>query len=232
MALSRVLAPTTADLSERPHSVPCKMPINAPGLTSGGGHPIITAMSTGRRSFIKGACLAGMCSCGSRRLLAAETAAETKPSAEAPAPAAMPQKWIASLLPLLAKGDKEYAKRLMKGCAQSHYEDLKMQATMDRFRGKLDAFLDFLRKEWGWIIEYDRQRGVIQVNENKATCVCPLVQKQHGDNLGILCHCSEGFNERMFAEAAGSPVRVEVTESILRGHKSCRYRIDLRASST
>ena len=185
-------------------------------------------MSTDRRSFIKGACLAGICSCGAGGLASAQTAGSGDVPAEAPKPVDMPHKWIATLLPLLAKGDREYAKRILKGCSESHYEDLKMQATVDRFRGNLDAFLAFLRKEWGWIIDYDRDHGVILVNENKGSCVCPLVQARHGDGLGILCHCSEGFNEKMFSEVVGSKVRVEVTESILRGHKSCKYRIDLR----
>ncbi len=139
----------------------------------------------------------------------------------------MPQKWIAALLPLLAKGDREYARRILKGCAASHYEDLKMQAVVDRFRGKLDDFLDVPRKEWGWIIEYDRDKGVILINENKPNCVCPLVQKGQPGDLGILCYCSEGFAEKMFSEVVGSPVRAEVIESVLRGHKSCKYRIDL-----
>lgn len=187
-------------------------------------------MDTNRRSFIQGACLAGMCTCGARGLSAAQ-ATQGPGLAPQPLPAAtMPQKWIATLLPLLAQGDRASAKRLLKGCAASHYDDLKMQAKVEPFRGKLDAFLDFLRQEWGWIIEYDRQRGVIQVNENKATCVCPLVQRQPGSNLGILCYCSEGFNERMFSEVVGSAVRVEVTESILRGHQSCKYRIELKTA--
>jgi hypothetical protein len=170
-----------------------------------------------------------MCTCGARGLSAAETAQDPKPAASQPA-ATMPQKWIVALLPQLARGDREYAKRLLKGCSRSHYDDLNLQATLDRFRGKLDDFLDFLRKEWGWVIEYDRDKGVIQVNENKAYCVCPLVPKQHGDNLGILCYCSEGIAEQMFSEVAGAPVRAEVVESILRGQKSCKYRIDLGRS--
>jgi predicted ArsR family transcriptional regulator len=177
---------------------------------------------------MKTACLAGICACGAEDATSAQTTADGNAPAEAAKPAGMPHKWIAALLPLLAKGDREYARRLLKGCAASHYEDLKMQATVDRFRGKLDAFLDFLRKEWGWIVAYDREGGVILVNENKSSCVCPLVQKNHGPDLGILCHCSEGFNEKMFSAVAGFKVRVEVTESILRGNKSCKYRIDLR----
>lgn len=141
----------------------------------------------------------------------------------------MPQKWIATLLPLLATGDREAAKHVLKGCAASHYDDLKMQATVERFAGRLPAFLDFLRAEWGWIIDYDRAAGVVAINENKSDCVCPLVAKKRGTNLGILCYCSEGFAEKMFSVVVGSPVRAEVTESILRGGKSCRYRIELKS---
>ena len=175
--------------------------------------------------------MAGMCSCGARGLVAAETAGGANTPADAPKPVSMPHKWIAILLPLLAKGDREYAKRILKGCAVSHYEDLKMQSVVERFRGKLDSFLDFLRKEGGWIIDYDRDKGIIQANENKDFCVCPLIQKGYGKDLGILCFCSEGFTERMFSEVVGSKVRAEVTESVLRSHKSCKYRIDLRPSS-
>ena len=126
----------------------------------------------------------------------------------------------------------EYARRLLKGCAASHYEDLKMQATVDRFKGKLDEFLDFPRKEWGWIIEHDQDqdKGVILINENKPNCVCPLVQKGQSGDLGILCYGSEGFEEKMFSEVVGSPVRAEVVECVLRGHKSCKYRIELGRS--
>ncbi len=181
---------------------------------------------------MKTACLAGLCACGAEGTSTAQTASNTNTQTEVPKPVTMPHKWIATLLPLLAKGDREDAKRILKGCAESHYEDLKMQTTVDRFRGKPDEFLAFLRKEWGWGIDYDRDRGVIQVNENKSYCVCPLVQKNHGTDLGILCYCSEGFAEKLFSEVFGSRVRAEVTESILRGQKSCKYTIALKPATT
>ncbi len=183
------------------------------------------AMSTDRRSFMKTACLAGFCACGAEA--AALGGSDSGVQTAAPQPVGMPQKWIAKLLPLLSKGDPEYARRTLKGCAESHYEDLKMQATTERFRGKLDEFLAFLRKEWGWVIDYDRDRGIIQIDENKSRCVCPLIQKDHGTDLGVLCYCSEGFAEKIFSEVCGSRVRAEVAQSILRGQKSCKYRIYL-----
>jgi predicted ArsR family transcriptional regulator len=36
----------------------------------------------------------------------------------------------------------------------------------------------------------------------------------------------------MFSEVVGSRVRVEVSESVLRGHKSCKYRINLKPPGT
>ncbi len=179
---------------------------------------------------MKTTCLAGFCACVAEETTNSGMAAGDGAQTEAAKPATMPQKWIAALLPQLAEGDREHARRLLKRCSHSHYEDLKMQETVDRYRGKLDEFLAFLRKEWGWVIDYDRNRGVIQINENKSSCVCPLVQKNAGAGLGILCYCSEGFAEKVFSEVVGSEVRAEVTESILRGAKSCRYRIDLRTA--
>jgi len=192
----------------------------------------LAAMSTNRRTFMKTACLAGFCGCGAKNPVSARADANAPIQAEAPKPATMPQKWILTLLPQLAKGDQENARRILKPCSASHYEELKMQATVDRFRGNLDEFLAFLRKEWGWITEYDRDRGVILINENKSSCVCPLVPKSSSGDFGVLCYCSEGFAEKLFSEVTGSPVRAEVAESIRRGQKSCKYRIELRPART
>ena len=185
-----------------------------------------------RRSFVKRACLAGLCACGAAGAAEVQpSTAETEP-AQAETPPTMPQKWIATLLPLLAAGDPEDAKRVLKGCSLSHYEDLKMEATLKPFVGQLPEFLGFLKSAWGWVIDYDEAAGVIDLNENKSECVCPLVQGKRGANLGILCYCSEGFAERMFSVVVGAPVRAEVVESILRGGQRCRYRVQLRPGPT
>jgi len=139
----------------------------------------------------------------------------------------MPRKWIAALLPLMATIDPGEAHRVLKRCSSSHYEDLKMDETVARFRGNVGSFIEFLRTEWGWVVDFDEASGVVLVDENKAQCVCPLISKDHGSHLGVLCSCSEGFAERMFSAVSGGSVRAEVTESILRGGERCRYRIEL-----
>ncbi len=141
----------------------------------------------------------------------------------------MPRRWIALLAASLAHRDPDDARGVLKACSASHWEHLGMDTRVGPFRGNLPGFLDFLRSEWGWIIDYDPGAGLIQVNENKSDCVCPLVGKERTPELGTLCYCSEGFAERLFGAVSGRPVRAEVTESILRGGERCRYRIQMEA---
>ncbi len=202
------------------------------GLTSQGPEDNLFFMSADRRAFVKSACLASLCACLGKDAMAAGPSSDTGAQADAPKPASTAQKWIAAVLPTLAVIDREQAKRILKSGAKSHYDALGMAAVVDQFRGKLDEFLDFPRKEWGWIVTHDRERGIIEIDENKPACVCPLLPRDPGAGLGVLCYCSEGFAERLFSEVTGAPVRAEVTASILRGQKSCKYRIELRPSGT
>ncbi len=179
-----------------------------------------------RRAFVRSACLMGFCACAAASTdTASDSGRTTNP--EKP-PAGMPRKWIAALLPLMATIDPDEARRILKRCSSSHYEDLEMDVTLHPFRGDVPAFIDFLRTEWNWVVDFDPATGVALVNENKSECVCPLISRDHGADLGTLCACSEGFAERMFSAVAGRPVHAEVTESILRGGERCRYRIELK----
>lgn len=140
----------------------------------------------------------------------------------------MPSRWIAALLAEMeTKLDVASARAVLKAAARAHYDELEMDKLMQAFKGRLEPFLDHIGKEWGWKIAYDKAAGVIQIDENKPSCVCPLRKDAAELKSGYLCYCSEGFNERMFAVAAGRPVKAEVTQSVVRGAKSCRYTITL-----
>lgn len=139
----------------------------------------------------------------------------------------MPRAWIAALLPALAvEADRAAAGRVLKAAAAAHWENLRMAEKVAPFQGNLDALLEFLRTQWGWKIERP-EPGVIVADENKSACVCPVLRKGTQADLSVLCNCSEGFAERLFGAVAGHPVRAEVTQSILRGAPTCRYRVTL-----
>jgi hypothetical protein len=140
----------------------------------------------------------------------------------------MPRAWIAALLPALAAvPDRESAARLLRAAAAAHWENLRMDERVAPFRGNLDGLLAYLTREWDWKIQYDRAAGVVLVDENKSYCVCPVIEKERRADLSVLCHCSEGFAERLFGAVVGHPVRAEVTQSVLRGGATCHYRITL-----
>ena len=189
-------------------------------------------MDRNRRLILKKVCFGGLGVCGISVSGCSQQLSEGSKKPQVPKQDTLPYQWISSLLPLIdANTERDCTRKIIKGCAAAHYDQLRMDKTVARFEGKLEDFLEFLTTEWGWIIEYSKQDGVIKMNENKDRCVCPLVRKEIGMKSPSLCYCSEGFAEKMFSAVVGFPVHAEVTESILRGAKSCKYRIDLNPSN-
>ena len=186
-------------------------------------------MESNRRSFLMSACATGVCACGFSRLAAGATGSGAEPAAET-VKDPMPSKWIAALLPQMEKGlDRATSKKLLKSAAMAHFEHLEMDKMLEPHVGKLEPFLEFISKEWGWKIAYDKAKGIIDIDEAKDRCVCPLKHKDVALQSTILCDCSEGFAEKMFSVVVRKPVKAEVVASILRGAKSCRYKVTLQA---
>ena len=114
----------------------------------------------------------------------------------------------------------------LQKCAEFHWRDIGISNTLDKFRGDLDALLDFLRREWGWIVTVSDDGAFITADENAPTCVCPLVKHLEPPNPA-LCDCSAHFDSMMFEYVLGRPVRARIVASILRGAKTCVYGITL-----
>ena len=136
--------------------------------------------------------------------------------------------WISSLLAVLDDDlPQETRAALIRRCAVAHYRNANVDKIVSQYKGDIEAFLQFLSREWKWKITYDQDAQIVTADEDKNVCVCPLVQKSTGKVSATLCHCSEGFAERMFSAVVEKPVKAEVTRSILRGDKSCVYTIQI-----
>jgi hypothetical protein len=130
--------------------------------------------------------------------------------------------WLSTLLAALdANLPPENKAAILQGCAAAHYRSINMDELVSQYRGNVEGFLQLLSEKWQWKVAYDKEAQIITADENKSACVCPLVQKGLGVASPALCHCSEGFAERMFSAVAERPVKAQVTRSILRGDKSC-----------
>ncbi len=187
--------------------------------------------SGNRRAFLKSAGLLGICGCGLTAECSVRPGEAASDAAQAPAavPEPLAKHWVATLLPLLAAGNPEHARSAIRKCFEPHFRSLALEPTLDKFRGNVEGFVRYLEKEWGWVVSYSPDTGVILVDENKTYCVCPVLPKERSRDLGLMCHCSEGIAERMFSHVAGSPVRARVVASVLRGDRTCKYRIELKA---
>lgn len=182
-----------------------------------------------RRSFIKQvSCLTGVCLCGFSSFLKAESAPVNNNFQEPNTQKILMHEWISTLLLSMDKTtDKETCKTIMKKCAVSHYDSLKMDEFLAPFIGEIENFNRFIEKEWGWKVTYRKDEGVILADENKKVCVCPMADQKKGVKSSILCFCSEGFAELMFSKVAGHSVKAEVISSIHRGDNTCVYKISL-----
>lgn len=180
-------------------------------------------METNRRNFFKKACAAGACLCGFSSVAGESLAPENENTQQR-----LLQDWISVLMVSLDKEtDEALSRQIMRSCARTHYDQLQMDTVLEKYVGNLHQFVQFLKNSWNWQVNFDEVEGIIQADENKSVCVCPMVSHQSQQNLRALCYCSEGFAELMFSKVAGHPVEARVLSSIHRGDKTCRYEIKL-----
>lgn len=188
-------------------------------------------MNTNRRNFIKKTCISGACFCGFVSLAAHGTDLQgtsvinTEPDDRN---LKFMQDWISNLLLNIDENaSPEECRMIMKPCAVAHYDFLEMDKVLAPYHGDIAKFIQFISEKWDWKIDYNPGSGVIIADENKAQCVCPMVNKEKGVRSSILCYCSEGFAEKMFSTVVGHPVEATVISSIHRGNDRCKYEIKL-----
>lgn len=58
-------------------------------------------------------------------------------------------------------------------------------------------------------------------------CLCPLVEDSPPGLSGTFCECSVGYVRDMFRTSLGRKVKVDLLESLKRGGKACRFRIEV-----
>jgi predicted hydrocarbon binding protein len=60
-------------------------------------------------------------------------------------------------------------------------------------------------------------------------CLCPILEDAPKDIPPIYCQCSAGYVREIFERGVGKPARVEITETVLRGGKSCRFTVSFKS---
>jgi hypothetical protein len=185
-------------------------------------------MSISRKEFFKTVCLSGACLCGFGMMTSplAGSLNQNTATDESNGKELLLQALIAKVLTNLnSEFSKDEIRKVMKSCALVHYDNLKMDDLLKDYVGNLKKFISWIEENWGWKIEYNKELKTLIADENKSYCVCPMVNHQKESELPAMCYCSEGFAEKMFSTVADIPASATVVSSILRGDKSCQYKI-------
>ena len=91
----------------------------------------------------------------------------------------------------------------------------------------LEELIEIFRTKWNWVVDYDKEHGVLICNENKDYCLCPIEHCSKGDVSKNLCLCTRGMIKSIFRFALQKEVNVELLRSVIRDGKSCIYKIIL-----
>ncbi|MFC0878624.1 hypothetical protein ACE01N_18660 [Saccharicrinis sp. FJH2] len=178
-----------------------------------------------RKNFFKQACFAGVCFCGFSSISGLATS-NTSPVEDNNKQ--LNQDWLSDLLSNLNQElGEDILRSIIKKSSIVHYNNLNMDALLADYVGDLDKFNTYIESAWGWKIDYNKTAKVLIADENKANCVCPVLEHKKGLNTSAICYCSEGFAEKMFSYVTGGPVTATVISSVRRGDKSCKYKIEM-----
>ena len=179
-----------------------------------------------RKDFLKSACRYGLCGCvGLSFLGGGEALANSKSASTEGEPdwrIDFMQSRYRDLLYILndTLDDETFIKALNKLGAKCG-DDF-----ANKYENDPDGFFNFIKSLWAESVDYDKEKGVITVNELKRQdCNCPFIPKK--DAPAILCNCSLGTQKRIYESLFGRPVNVTLNSSVLRGGERCSFIIQL-----
>lgn len=84
-----------------------------------------------------------------------------------------------------------------------------------------------IRRE-GDVLHFTYAAGSKEAPAAGASCLCPLVEDGPPGLSGTFCSCSVGYVRRMVEAALGRRATVDLLESVKRGGRACRFRIQVR----
>jgi predicted hydrocarbon binding protein len=131
---------------------------------------------------------------------------------------------------LLAKYPKRTAKKIMLECGYMMRDGVSHCINEHRIKTARALFAESknLKDFIGKLSKHGGGKLTLEGNSIKAVydrCYCGSVSKTREKIPLIFCYCGAGWYKRLFEEVLGSPVRVEVVQSIANGADQCVLRI-------
>jgi len=148
--------------------------------------------------------------------------------------------WIRNMVDQLdIQLDEETKIKLLNGCGRSCF--IFAVGVADERKPSFEqaeAYIDSLEKN-GFQVERGDEMTIIHygwqgkqspqgLSAREGYCLCPIVEVDTPELSHSFCNCSAGYVKEIIERSTGRVVkRVEVLESIKRGGKDCRFRVEL-----
>ena len=178
-----------------------------------------------RKNFLKSACSYGLCGCiGMSFITGSSVPAESNNSqtGEEDWRIDFMQTRYSQLLYILNETiEKDDFIKVLNQLGAKCGEDFAI-----RYKDNPEVFFEFIKSMWAESVEYDKEKGIVKVNERvRETCNCPFIKEKEAP--AILCNCSLGTQKRIYESLFGRPVDVTLEKSVLRGDERCSFTIQL-----
>lgn len=102
------------------------------------------------------------------------------------------------------------------------------QATVDEMVKSIADYngADSIRRE-GNVIYFNYVKNPRGLRVADGYCLCPLVEDGPPGLSGTFCYCSVGYVRHMFETVLRKKAKVDLLDSVKRGGKSCKFRVEL-----
>ena len=187
-----------------------------------------------RKDFLKKSVQLGMGSgamvlLGEGKAALAGTSAENPPGTPCEKKQEFAEAWVKRLMESMdAQLDPPARVKLMETCGRACFRASHGEASQHPLQP------DSLEKLLGGLKQFAGEDGVRKEGNTitfsygtSGRCFCPLVEDGPAKLPDTYCQCSVGYVKEMFERAVGKPVKVDLTESIKRGGKACRFTVEV-----
>jgi len=179
-----------------------------------------------RKDFLKSACTYGLCGCMGLSFLTGNSVSANSKSTQSEEESDwridFMQNRFRDLIYILDESlDKETLNKVLNQLGAACGENF-----ANNYKNDPEGFFDFIKSLWADTVDYDKEKGIIKVNEKiRDTCNCPFIRAK--DAPEILCNCSLGTQKKIYESVFGQPVSVTLEKSVLRGDERCSFIIQL-----
>jgi predicted hydrocarbon binding protein len=134
------------------------------------------------------------------------------------------ERWVTNLVEAMeAHLDEAARTALMESCGRACARGGAI-ASAEKCTGDVDRLVSTLEKSIG---KGNAERDGNAVHVVYPKCLCHLVAKGPAQLPETYCLCSRGWLKEMFETVVGSPVEVDLLESVKRGAERCRFTVRL-----